>query len=135
MELTRLQPNTSILVSSSDHFFRCFFSWKGSQSAPLASFLIFPRFSGTSPDASVSGTCESRPVSSRKFHACTTRGEEGSARDTRLCFKGDAAENEDEEAGNGALNENVEVDGTCRVLSGAPLVAEASSEPGVMSDC
>jgi hypothetical protein len=74
----------------------------------VAIFLILPLFSGIRPDASVSGTCESSPVSSRKLHACTTRGEDGSASDTRRCLSAV----EDEDAGNGALNENVEAEGT-----------------------
>ena len=66
----------------------------------------------------VSATCDSSSVSSRKLHAGTKRGVLGNASDTRLCLRGvDGLE--DEEAGNGALNENVEVDGTL-VCSATP---------------
>jgi hypothetical protein len=78
----------------------------------LAIFLIFPLLSGIKHDT-VSATCESSPVSSRKLQTGTSLGEEGSARDTRLCFTEELVEVEDgDEAGNGALNENVEVDGS-----------------------
>jgi hypothetical protein len=104
--LTILQPVTSICVSSSDHFFRCFFSRGGSFfSGPDGCFLDLPLFSGT---LSVSGTCESTPVSSRKSHA--TFGVDGSARETLRCFSADVLAL-DEEEGNGALKEK-EVEGT-----------------------
>lgn len=51
-------------------------------------------------------------MSSRKVQAevGTTRGEDGKARETRLCFEEPAAATED--AGNkGALNENVSTEG------------------------
>jgi len=75
----------------------------------LAIFLIFPFLSGIKHDVTVSATWESRPVSSRKLQAGTSLGEEGSASDTRLCFNEELVEVEaEEDAGNGALNENVE---------------------------
>lgn len=55
----------------------------------------------------LSATCDSSPVSSRKLQAGTSLGEEGKASDTRLCLIDD-----DEEAGKGALKENVDVEGT-----------------------
>jgi len=55
-------------------------------------------------------------VSSRKFHACTSLGEDGSASDTRLCFSaeeevGEVGELEEERAGKGAEKEKVAVVG------------------------
>lgn len=44
-----------------------------------------------------------RPVSSRKLHAGTRRGEEGSASETRRCLRVEV----DEEDGGGAVNEKV----------------------------
>lgn len=114
-QLTMLHPVTSICVSSSDHFLRCFFSWEISLSAPGAIFLIFRHFSGTISEAPVSGTWDSTPVSSRKFQA--TRVDEGNASDTRLCFGPVAMEeddSDDEEVGRRALKEKAGADGTCR---------------------
>ena len=48
-------------------------------------------------------------MSSRKLHAGTNRGEDGSAIETRLCFTVPTGPLVD--TGNGAVNENVEVDG------------------------
>lgn len=62
--------------------------------------------------------CESRPVSSRKLQAGTSLGEEGSASDTRRCFKGRLLDDA-EAAGNGALNENVDVEGGLHVIRSA----------------
>lgn len=62
--------------------------------------------------------CESRPVSSRKLQAGTSLGEEGSARDTRRCFKGRQPD-DDEAAGNGALNEKVDVEGGLHIITSA----------------
>lgn len=45
-------------------------------------------------------------MSSLKLQAGTSLGEEGSASDTRRCFRAE------EEAGKGALNEKVDVEGT-----------------------
>jgi hypothetical protein len=49
--------------------------------------------------------CEVRPVSSRKFHAGTSLGEDGSASNARLCFSaekvGDVEEMEEDTAGKG----------------------------------
>lgn len=42
-------------------------------------------------------------MSSRKLNAGTSLGDDGSARETRRCFK---------DAGNGALKENVDVEGS-----------------------
>lgn len=54
-----------------------------------------------------------RPVSSRKFHAGTSLGEDGSASDTRLCFSAeevdDVEETEEDTAGKGAVKEKVTV--------------------------
>lgn len=62
--------------------------------------------------------CESRPVSSRKLQAGTSLGDDGSAKDTRLCFKGDSAlADTDDEAGKGALNEKVDAVGGLQVSS------------------
>jgi len=73
---------------------------------------------------SVSGTCDSTPVSSRKvFHA--TREEEGKAKETLRCFNaGEPVREEDEEAaaGKGALNEKVEVEGTVTSLRSTRVV-------------
>lgn len=54
-------------------------------------------------------------VSSLKFHGCTTRGAEGSARETRRCLKEADVEDsdmlEEEVAGKGAVKENEEIGG------------------------
>lgn len=74
---TVLQPSTSICVSSSDHFLRCFFC---TTKASSASLRILPLRSGMVME-----------VSSRKFQAGTRRGEEGRARDTRrACLGGES---------------------------------------------
>lgn len=87
------------------------FSWRSPSSAILR---ILPLRSDIG--AEVSATCEVRPVSSRKFHACTSLGEDGSASDTRLCFSaeeevGEVGELEEERAGKGAEKEKVAVVG------------------------
>ena len=66
-------------------------------------------------NSDVPAICESRPVSSRKLQAGTSLGEEGSAKDTRRCFKGRLLEG----AGNGALNEKVDVEGGVHVITSA----------------
>ena len=48
-------------------------------------------------------------MSSRKFHTGTCLGDEATAKEMRLCFCG---VEDDEVAGKGALNENVEEDGS-----------------------
>lgn len=61
-------------------------------------------------------TWELRLVSSRKLHAWTWRGEDGSASETRLSFRGVEGEDEDEgEDEKGAVKENVEDDGGLKV--------------------
>jgi hypothetical protein len=66
----------------------------------------------------VLATWESRPVSSRKLHAGTNLGDDGSANDTRRCLSGVfVAEDDDEVAGKGALNEKVDADGGLHVVS------------------
>jgi hypothetical protein len=55
-------------------------------------------------------------VSSRKFHASTCFGELGRAKETRLCFNGSDEDETVDEAGKGALNENVEDDGGLNLL-------------------
>ena len=108
--LTALQPLTSIWVSSIDHFLRGFFSWEeeatseSSRSVGVDILRILPLFSGTR--AEVSGTWDSTPVSSRKSHAGTRRGDEARARETRRCFTADIDGVEEE--GRGAVNEKVE---------------------------
>jgi hypothetical protein len=67
---------------------------------------IFPLLAGIRAEVEVSATWEARLVSSRKLHAGTRRGEDGKAKETRLCFAG-----VDVEAGKGAVNEKVGVDG------------------------
>lgn len=118
--LTVWQPSTSILVSSSDHFFLGFFSWR-KESSPVwdkSILRILPFFSGTSwPLVDEEAAWESKPVSSRKLQAWTTRGDDCDASDTRLCFKAEAVtapctEDGEEEVKKGALKEKVEVDGT-----------------------
>ena len=74
-----LQPSTSIWVSSSDHFLRCFFCTTKPSCASSASLRILPLRSGM-----VSGM----EVSSRKVQAGTRRGDEGSARETRRVLSG-----------------------------------------------
>jgi hypothetical protein len=76
------------------------------------------RLQSTSPSFSFSSgsrggvTVESDPVSSRKLQTGTTLSEEGCASDTRLGFTSELVGLEvEEEAGNGTLNEKVEVDG------------------------
>lgn len=54
-------------------------------------------------------------MSSRKLQAGTSRGEDGNASDTRLCLKGACIA--DDDAGNGALNENVDAEGGLHVES------------------
>ena len=75
---TVLQPSTSIWVSSSDHFLRCFLcTTKASWSAILRTL---PLRSGM----------VSMWVSSRNVQAGTRRGDEGRARETRRrCFGGE----------------------------------------------
>lgn len=90
---TVLQPSTSICVSSSDHFLRCFLcTTKPSCVASSAILRILPLRSGM-----VSGML----VSSRNDQAGTRRGEEGEARETRRCLSGD-----DEEEGEGEEGES-----------------------------
>lgn len=86
---------------------------------------ILPRFSGISPEATVSATCESIPVSSRKLQAGTRRGDEGSASDTRRCFSGEFGVDTEveDDAGKGALNENVEAEGSFGLGLGIPISA------------
>jgi hypothetical protein len=64
-------------------------------------------------------------VSSRKLQAGTSRGEDGNANETRRCLRGECAI-ADEEAGKGALNEKVDVDGGLHVVSsaGSSMVAK-----------
>lgn len=64
---------------------------------------IFPFFSG--PDV---GAFACSPISSRKLYGWTRRGDEGDAKDTRLCLR---AETPAAEMGNGALKEKVDSDG------------------------
>lgn len=90
-------------------------SWRSLSSAILR---IFPLRSGIG--AEVSATCEVRPVSSRKLHACTSLGEDGSASDTRLCFNaeeevGDVGELDEDNAGKGAEKEKVAAVGGLQV--------------------
>ena len=47
------------------------------------------------------------------------RGEEGEAKETRLCFKAVAPDDDAAATGNGALNENVEDDGTALACDGS----------------
>lgn len=99
-------------------------SWRSLSSAILR---IFPLRSGIG--AEVSATCEVSPVSSRKFHACTSLGEDGSASDTRLCFSvevdvGDDGELDDDNAGKGAEKEKVAAVGGLRVESAESDMAE-----------
>jgi hypothetical protein len=86
---TRLQPSTSIWVSSMVHFLRAFFSG----GAGLVRRRTLPRRSSDG---------EGRPVSSRNLKAGTSRSEAGVARETRRCLG-------TEQEGNGAVNEKVEV--------------------------
>jgi hypothetical protein len=118
-KLTVLHPSTNIWVSSAVHFFLCFFSAMGSDTVPspsVAILRILPLFSGICSD--VLAACASRPVSSRKLQAGTRRGDDCRANDTRLCFIGEGAlEDEDEEAGKGALKEKVDADGGLHIVS------------------
>lgn len=50
-------------------------------------------------------------MSSRKFHAGNSRGEDGNASETRRCFRDEDALGESD-SGNGAVNENVDDDGS-----------------------
>jgi hypothetical protein len=86
---TRLQPSTSIWVSSMVHFLRAFFSG----GAGLVRRRTLPRRSSDG---------EGRPVSSRNLKAGTSLSEAGVARETRRCLVA-------EEEGKGAVNEKVEV--------------------------
>lgn len=69
-----------------------------------------------------------RPVSSRKFHAGTSLGEDGSASDTRLCFSAeevdDAEEMEEDTAGKGAVKEKVTAVGGLQVRSADSDIAD-----------
>jgi hypothetical protein len=60
-------------------------------------------------------------VSSRKLQAGTKRGEEGKARETRLCLMaegiGGVVAMGDDVEGNGAVKENVDDDGGAQVKS------------------
>lgn len=47
------------------------------------------------------------------------RGEDGEARETRLCFKAVAPADDAAATGNGVLNENVEDDGTALACDGS----------------
>lgn len=85
-----------------------------SRSPSLAIFRIFPLFSGIKSDDPA--MCESSLVSSRKLQAGTSRGEDGNANETRRCLSGECTI-PDEEAGNGALNENVDADGGLHAVS------------------
>lgn len=82
-------------------------------SPSLAILRILPFFSGICSD--VLAICESRPVSSRKLQAGTSRGDDWSANDTRLCLSGVFAL--DDDAGKGALKEKVDADGGLHVVS------------------
>ena len=129
-----LQPSTSIWVSSSDHFLRGFFCWMMNAagvsrwSTSPAILRIFPLRSGIGLE--VSAIWDVRSVSSRKFHAGTSLGEEGRARDTRLCFSAEddvdnASELEDDTAGKGAVKENVTAVGGLQVESADSDMTEA----------
>ena len=127
--LTRLQPSTSMCVSSIVHFLRAFFSGGGGggegeraaarELSPLASLRIFPRGSW--------GARGSRPVSSRKVQAGTWRGEDGRARETRrcLCRAAAVADAAVDEVGKGAVNENVDDGGAFGCLD---IAADAVCE-------
>lgn len=54
----------------------------------------------------------SKPISSLKHHGWTTRGEDGDASETRLCFNAVRLAEGAAEIGKGALKEKVEEDGT-----------------------
>lgn len=59
-------------------------------------------------------------MSSLKFHAGKRRGEEGNASETRRCFRGAAELDEEAESdtgGNGAVKENVDVEGSLLLSS------------------
>ena len=68
--------------------------------------------------------CRSRPVSSRKFQAAGVclESEDGNARDTRLCFT------VEEDDGNGAVNENVEAEGSNIVGSAGIDIVDEGNE-------
>ena len=132
MVLTIWQPSTSILVSSSDHFFLGFFSRRVELSPTWDKSIlrIFPFFSGTSWQfVDVEVAWESKPVSSRKLQAWTTRGDDWDASDTRLCFKAEAVtapcdeDDEEEDLGKGALKEKVDVDGATDCDDGLMIVS------------
>jgi hypothetical protein len=55
-----------------------------------------------------------KPISSLKLHGWTSLGDDGDASDTRRCLSAETAADEGGggETGNGALNENVEEDGS-----------------------
>jgi hypothetical protein len=109
---TRLQPSTSIWVSSMVHFLRAFFSGGG-----LARRRTLPRRSSEG---------EGRLVSSRNLKAGTSRSEAGVARETRRCFGA-------EEEVKGAVKEKVE---ECVVTAVAIVrwdVVEEEREEGFMS--
>ena len=138
-------PSTSIFVSSSVHFRRCFLAvsaacaaaaaaacddW-GCTDAPanatpmslssLAILRILPFFSGTRGDGAAAAT--PTLVSSRKLHAGNWRGDEGSASDTRRCCLCGVSDTLDEGSWGcwkGAVKEKVEVEGS--LASGVTLV-------------
>jgi hypothetical protein len=79
----------------------------------------------------------SNPVSSLKLHPSTTRGDEGSAKDTRRCFKGPGSELVVvvEGGGAGVLNENVDAvdDRALPLLFPSPLAPVVVVAVGVGS--
>jgi len=79
----------------------------------VASILrIFPFFSGIlDEDDAASVVWESKPISSRKLHGWTTRGDEGDASETRRCFNAFTVAEVAGDTGNGALKENVDEEG------------------------
>ena len=76
------------------------------------------------------------PVSSRKLNAGNRRGEDGKASETRRCLSGEATEDIDAEVGSGkgALNENVEVEGSCVACSEVAAIVEGAKDVVVSPD-
>jgi hypothetical protein len=95
---TRLQPSTSICVSSMVHFLRAFFSGGAG--------LVRRR---TLPRRSSEGEGRGKPVSSRNLKAGTSRSEAGVASETRRCLGPVTAEEDEEEEGKGVVKEKGDV--------------------------
>lgn len=73
---------------------------------------ILPFFSGTEVEVEgVEVSLDCSPISSLKLNGLTSLGEDGEARDTRLCFSAETLPADAGETGKGALNEKVDVDG------------------------